>query len=53
MYTRRYAAPWMYEAAQGLKAVADEVGDFAGEPGRGLGGPPPGRHLPHHRRAQG
>jgi aryl-alcohol dehydrogenase-like predicted oxidoreductase len=25
-YTRRYAAPWMYEAAQGLKAVADEVG---------------------------
>jgi aryl-alcohol dehydrogenase-like predicted oxidoreductase len=26
MYARRYAAPWMYEAAQGLKAVADEVG---------------------------
>jgi aryl-alcohol dehydrogenase-like predicted oxidoreductase len=26
MYTRRYAAPWMYEAAQSLKAVADEVG---------------------------
>jgi aryl-alcohol dehydrogenase-like predicted oxidoreductase len=25
-YTRRYAAPWMYEAAQRLKAVADEVG---------------------------
>jgi len=26
MYARRYAAPWMYEAAQRLKAVADEVG---------------------------
>jgi len=25
-YTRRYAADWMYEAAQRLKVVADEVG---------------------------
>jgi aryl-alcohol dehydrogenase-like predicted oxidoreductase len=26
MYTKRYAEPWMFEAAAGLKALADDVG---------------------------